>query len=39
MIYFKNHKDDIDNNLQILARYICEQYLFYTFLRKTKFKF
>ena len=34
MTYFKNHKDDIDNNLQILARYTCEQYLFYKFIRK-----
>ena len=31
MTYFKNHKDGINNNLQILARYTCEQYLFYTF--------
>ena len=34
MTYFKNYKSKSDNKLPILAKYTCEQYLFYSFIKK-----
>jgi len=34
MTYFKNCKSNNDNKLPIIPRYTCEQYLFYSFVKK-----
>ena len=39
MTYFKNYKSKSSEKSPILARYTCEQYLFYSFLKKINVNF